>query len=126
VAVRPPPRKVFVIHQRLGNLAELYGGVYLFVDLVALGTSGPDLIRDPGAWYSMLAPPMFAGVCLFVASVRMTSRRLLRLGIVAHLLVAPAIYDSMLGLGFLLPVLSYQWWRAYVVTRNGELHPTGR
>ena len=113
-----------MIHQRLGNFAAIYAGAYGFVDFVAFVTSGSELMKDAGAWYAMLAPPMFAGVCLFAASVRMTARRLLQVGIVSHILVAPAVYYSMLMLGVFIPVLSYLWWRAYVVARNDEVRPT--
>jgi hypothetical protein len=109
-----------VLHQKLGLTAVAYAGVYLFVDYVALATSGSELMKETAWWYVMAAPPVFAGFCVLTASVHMTSKRLLPLGIVAHVLVAPAVYPSMLFLGVFLPVLSYLWWRVFLATRRQE------
>ena len=91
-------------------LCIVYVPLYLFVLLVALVTGGNSLIREPGAWYAAVAPLAyvgFVGAYAFGVATRRISRAM---AIAVHIVVAPALMYSFLGLGIVLPVFTALFW----------------
>jgi hypothetical protein len=107
----------------LANASWIFAAIYSFVAFVAIGTSGPDLVKEPLAYYSTLAPLAFAWFCWWTGTHHVPRRQLLQSGIVAHVLAMPSIPWSLLGLGVGLLVLSYLWWRAYARIRSQDSAP---
>lgn len=72
-------------------LSCIHVAVYLFVLLVALATSGHDLVRSAGAWYAALAPLLYVTIVAAYA-FRAVRRRMSRAaGAALHVAVAPAL-----------------------------------
>jgi hypothetical protein len=91
-------------------LSIVYIPVYLFVLLVALATSGDELIREPWAWYAAVVPLSYVGL-VGAYAFGLAKRRVSRAVMAAvHIAVAPALIYSFLGLGLLLPVFAALFW----------------
>lgn len=86
---------------------------YALVVLVALVTSGNELHQDPLAYYAGIMPFVYFTFCLLTAAERIPTRHLGVYGIVMHIAVAPCLIFSFLGLGMLLPLLAFLWFRVY-------------
>ena len=77
---------------------------------VAFVTSGRDLLRQPGAWYAAIVPPLYAGGVGAYALHGAKRRLSAAVAIALHLPVLPALVLSFLGLGLLLPIFTVLWW----------------
>lgn len=91
-------------------ICPAYIAIYLFVLFVATATSGPDLVRAPGAWYAALAPILYVTIAAAYA-FGTVARRLPRAALMLlHLAVLPTLWWSFLGLGLVLPLIAVLWW----------------
>lgn len=90
--------------------------VYLFVMFVAFVTSGPPVFLQLGGLYAASVPLLYVGVAGAWAFRRIALPSTSTL-IVLHIVAAPMLVFSFLGLGLLLPVLALLWWGA---ARGGE------
>ena len=94
----------------LAVLSMVYLPVYALVVVTAVATNGHDLVRQPLAWFAAVVPPAYvglAGAYAFGVLVRPLSVGAWRL---LHVVVAPALAFSFVGLGLLLPVFAGLWW----------------
>jgi hypothetical protein len=87
-------------------------GLYLLTASVALATSGVPFGGGAIAWYAAAMPVFYGMSCAFWAFGRLDGR-LSRPALWAlHLLTAPSLVYSFLGLGLLLPAIAARWWVA--------------
>ena len=90
--------------------------VYLFVMFVAFVTSGPPVFLQLGGLYAATVPLLYVGVAGAWAFRRIALPSTAAM-IVLHVVAAPMLVFSFLGLGLLLPVFALLWWGA---ARGGE------
>lgn len=93
--------------------------VYLSVMFVAFVTSGPPVFTHPQGLYAAVVPLLYVGVAGAWAFRRIALPPTVAL-IVLHIVAAPMMVRSFLGLGLLLPVFALLWWGA---ARGGESAP---
>ena len=88
-----------------------YLAIYGFTVLVALATSGSELVIQPQAWYAALAPLIYSSYCIFtvLAAPTVTVKGLLITGIILGVLAVPTLSVSFLGYGKYLPLLTILW-----------------
>jgi hypothetical protein len=103
---------------RVRTASLAYLGVYVFVMYVAFVTSGTGLMKEPDILYPVFIPPLSAGCFLTSSYMNQPARKMLFLGIPAHLLAVVAFFESFLGLGFALIAVAYFWWRAYLSAKS--------
>jgi hypothetical protein len=91
--------------------ASVFLLIYLAVGAVAFATSAVPFGGGASGWYAAVAPVAYAGICALWAfgALNRLSRPFIW-GL--HLLAAPALVFSLLGLGLLLPLLAVLWWVA--------------
>ena len=94
----------------LAGFCTAYLLVHAFVLFVAFATSGHDLVRQPGAWYAALAPPIYVGTAGAYAYGLVTRTIATPAWVGLHVVMLPAIAFSFMGLGLFLPVVGGLWW----------------
>ena len=103
--------------------------LHVFIGSIVFITSGPVLFSDPGVWYPLIVPPLYATVCALWAFGALEGRLSRPTVIALHAIALPALIVSFLGLGLLLPFLTFFWWRTASLNRRlcpdcgrGSLH----
>ena len=107
----------------LGLMSIAYLVIYLLVIAVAIVTGGDEVVSEPGFWYAAIAPLIYVGTAGADAFRRLPSPLPVAALIAIHVLIAPALLFSLLGLGLLLPLFAIVWW---AMRRNALLPGAAR
>jgi hypothetical protein len=93
--------------------ALLMGIGYAAVVLVALIVSGNELLTQPLAYYAAIMPFIYLAFCIATALGRIPTQAMPTYGLLMHIVAAPCVVFSFLGIGLLLPLLAFLWLQTY-------------
>lgn len=110
----------------LAIAALIFAALYSIVILVALVTSGADLLRQPLAYYAAIMPVLYCAFCLLTVAGRIPTPWLRSVGVAVHLATLPCVVMSFLGMGLVLPLVAVLWYQVYRGQRAAEAGPLSR
>ena len=95
-------------------------GLLIFLILYVIIESGIGILGFPRIAYGTIAPAAYLLFCLGTVLNWFPTHWLGRLGVLAHLAAAPAVFISVMNVGLMLPLVAVLWFRVYRTSINAR------